>query len=355
MNPSFWRDKRVLVTGHTGFKGSWLCLWLQLAGARVYGYSLPPPTRNNLFEAARVGAGMDDRQGDVRDVAALVAACEAAAPEIVFHLAAQALVRRSYEDPLETLSTNVLGTANVLEAVRRTGHARAVVVVTSDKCYENREWHWSYREKSALGGRDPYSTSKACAELVAKTFRESFFSGMTDGQRVLVATARAGNVIGGGDWAHDRIVPDAIRALTSGGQLALRFPGSTRPWQHVLEPLSGYVELAERLASGDASCAEAWNFAPSDDEARPVGWLVERLYAEWGSALDWVPQEGQQPHESTYLKLDASKARARLGWRPRLGIDETVQWVVDWYRRDAAGEDPRALTEQQIRRYQELG
>ena len=355
MSSSFWSRRRVFLTGHTGFKGSWLSLWLLGLGARVTGYALPPPTRPNLFEPARIAERITSVEGDVRDAAALEAAMRQAEPDVVFHLAAQPIVRRSYRDPLETFSTNVLGTANLLEAARKVGSARAVVVVTSDKCYENREWWWSYREKSALGGRDPYSASKACAELVARSFRKSYFEQLPPESRISSATVRAGNVIGGGDWAEDRLVPDTIRSLTGGAELALRFPAAIRPWQHVLEPLSGYLLVGRRLFEDGQPYAESWNFAPSEDDAKPVGWVVDRVHQAWGVAPRWVADASPKPHEAIYLKLDSSKARARLGWRPRLRIEQTLDWVVEWYRRAEAGESALALCEEQIARYESLG
>ena len=325
-----------------------------MMGATVTGYAQQPPTKPNLFTAARLGRGMRDIEGDVRDPAALEAAVMEARPEVIVHLAAQTIVRTSYEAPAETFSTNVLGTVNLLEAARRVGCARSIVIVTSDKCYENREWWWSYREKSALGGRDPYSASKACAELVAKSYRESYFDEQPESERIAMATVRAGNVIGGGDWARDRLVPDTIRHLTGGTPLRLRFPKAIRPWQFVLEPLSGYLKVAERLHEEGSAFAEAWNFAPSEEEAQPVGWVVERLHEAWGVPTSWLPPEGRLPHEAIYLKLDASKARARLAWRPRLPLAKTLVWVADWYRRVHEGADAREVTEEQIRNYEAL-
>lgn len=356
MDPSFWNGKRVFVTGHTGFKGAWLCLLLSLFGARVYGYARQPHTQPNLYLAARVGAGLrSSSRGDVRDLGELSDALKEANPDVVFHLAAQAIVRDSYADPTDTFSTNVMGTANLLEAVRKHPSARSVVIVTSDKCYENREWWWSYREKSALGGRDPYSASKACAELVTAAFRRSYFGEGRGPNPVAVASVRAGNVIGGGDWSRDRLVPDTIKALIEEKPVELRFPNAIRPWQHVLEPLSGYVMLAQKLFGEEGEdFAEGWNFAPPEEDAKPVGWLVDSLQRAWGVTRHWEPQGGPKPHEHIYLKLDASKARAKLGWQPRLRIENTVQWVVSWYRDAHRGADPGKLCLDSIERYQRL-
>ncbi len=350
-DPSFWRGKRVFLTGHTGFKGPWLSLWLGLLGADVRGYALEPPTDPSLFELVRAGEVVDSVLGDVRDPVALRRALVGYRPDVVLHLAAQSLVRRSYDDPLETISTNVLGAAHLLDAVRAVPTVQAVVVVTSDKCYENREWLWAYREDETLGGHDPYSASKACAEIVARSFRLSFLERRAG---VPVATARAGNVIGGGDWSEDRLVPDVVRALLRDERPEIRAPSATRPWQHVLEPISGYLALAEHLAAGDPEAAGAWNFGPPDDDAKPVGWIVETVERLWGGPSGWEPQPGEHPHESTFLKLDASKAKARLGWRPRLRVDEALAWVVEWYLGYRDGADLRALTEAQIARYASL-
>jgi CDP-glucose 4,6-dehydratase len=351
--PSFWRGRRVLVTGHTGFKGGWLCLWLQRLGADVLGLALAPPTSPSIFETARVAEGMSSREDDVRDLPAVEAALAEHQPEVVVHLAAQSLVRPSYRDPLETLTTNVIGVATLLEAVRRHPCPRAVVMITSDKCYENREWHWGYREDDALGGRDPYSISKACAELVVRSLRESFFRS-DDGAGVPVATARAGNVIGGGDWSDERLVPDIVRALLAGHAPELRSPRATRPWQHVLEPLSGYLSLVEHLWEHGQPYAQPWNFGPSDDDAMPVSWICERLCDLWGGGAGWTLQAGEHPFESTALKLDASKAHEELGWRPRLEVEEALRWVVEWFHGYRDGADLRRLTEEQIARYEGL-
>lgn len=345
--PSFWQGKRVLITGHTGFKGSWLALWLKILGAEVAGYALAPPTNPNLFDAARVVDGMASIIADIRDQERLNSVVAQYRPEIVFHLAAQALVRPSYEDPVGTYAANVMGTVNLLEAVRRNGCVRAVVSVTSDKCYENREWLWPYRENDPLGGHDPYSSSKACAELVTAAYRNSFFA-----QGPALASARAGNVIGGGDWARDRLVPDIMRAFLAGQPVVVRNSGAIRPWQHVLEPLNGYLLLAERLWQEGQAFAEAWNFGPLAEDARPVSWIVEQLSAGWGEGAGWDHDRTVQPHEAGTLKLDSSKARARLGWRPKLALAGALDWVAAWYKAHGQGQDMRRVTELQIAEYQ---
>lgn len=345
----FWSGRRVFVTGHTGFKGAWLCLWLRRLGADVAGYALDPPTDPNLFTLAGVAEGMVDQRGDVRDLLALTAAVAQHRPEIVLHLAAQSLVRRSYDDPVGTYATNVMGTVNLLEAIRRVETVRAVVVVTTDKCYANREWVWGYREIDALGGHDPYSNSKACAEQAAAAYRDSFFplkAYATHG--VALASARAGNVIGGGDWALDRLVPDAMRAFSAGQLLEVRNPGAIRPWQHVLDPLAGYLLLAQRLVEQGPAFAQAWNFGPSLDGEQTVRTLIERLIALWGPGAAWRVDGREQPHEATYLKLDCSQARARLAWRPAIPFDQALRLTVDWYRSQVDGGDQRAVTLRQI-------
>ncbi len=348
VRPEFWRERRVFVTGHTGFKGAWLCAWLQMLGAQVTGYALPAATNPNLYLAARVGRGMRSVEGDVRDLGRLSQALEEARPEVVLHLAAQPIVRQSYADPVGTLSTNIMGAVHLLEAVRQYGETKAVVMVTSDKCYENRDWYWSYREKSALGGRDPYSVSKACAELITRAYRKSYFEA---GEKTFVASARAGNVIGGGDWAADRLVPDTVRALAEGKAVELRYPNAIRPWQHVLDALAGYLILAERLHADGEPYADGWNFAPREDDARTVGWIAERLQNAWGVTPQWRPQEGPRPHEHIFLKLDSSKARALLAWEPKLPVESAIDWVVDWYRAFYDDADASELVEQQLARY----
>jgi CDP-glucose 4,6-dehydratase len=353
LSAAFWRGRRVFLTGHTGFKGSWLSLWLQHLGADLTGYALAPATRPSLFEAAGVARGMRSVIGDIRDGVRLRDAMSEARPEVVIHMAAQALVRASYADPLETYSVNVMGTAHVLEAVRGCPDVRAVVSVTTDKCYDNREWHWGYRETDPLGGYDPYSSSKAGAELVTAAYRSSFFDpAAPSGHRAAVATARAGNVIGGGDWSRDRLIPDILAALQQERPVVVRNPDAIRPWQHVLEPLAGYLLLAEALAGdGGRAFAEAWNFGPADDDARPVRWIVEQMIARHGTGR-WEQDARPQPHEATYLKLDCSKARARLGWRPRWDLSAALAAIVDWHRVHAEGADVRAATLGQIARFE---
>jgi CDP-glucose 4,6-dehydratase len=351
--PSFWQGKRVLITGHTGFKGGWLAVWLRRLGADVAGYALPPEGEPNLFTAARVGEGIAHVEADLRDVERLGRAFAEHRPEVVFHLAAQSLVRRGYRDPVGTFDVNVLGTVRLLEAVRERPEVRSVVVVTSDKCYDNREWEWPYRESDALGGRDPYAASKACAELVTAAYRASFLPGGGE-RRVAVASARSGNVIGGGDWAEDRLVPDLLAALSTGRPARIRSPEAVRPWQHVLEPLSGYLLLAERLWQDGAEFAGAWNFGPDERDARPVAWLADRLCAAWGGGAGWERDPEPGPREAHLLRLDAARARACLGWEARLRLAEALEWVVEWHRAHAAGGDVRAVTEEQLDRYEAL-
>ncbi len=347
LNPEFWHKKRVFLTGHTGFKGSWLALWLQSMGAEVHGFALSPPTTPALFNEARVGAGMRSSIGDIRDYSAVFAAMRESLPEIVIHMAAQPLVRFSYEQPIDTFATNVMGTVHVLEAARQCDSVKALVNVTTDKCYENREWVWGYREDEPMGGRDPYSSSKGCAELVSAAYRKSFLADAG----IAMATARAGNVIGGGDWACDRLVPDILRALQAGEPVAIRNPHATRPWQHVLEPLSGYLLLAERLATEGQAYAEGWNFGPHDEDARAVRWIVDRLCTNWGEGASWLLQSGSHPHEANYLKLDISKARHRLQWSPRWSLDTALEKIIEWHRAWLAGQDMRKICLNQINHY----
>ena len=357
-----WHGKKVFLTGHTGFKGGWLALWLAKLGAEVRGYSLDPATEPNLFTVAGVGSGLKDVRGDIRDAAALESALHSFAPEVVFHLAAQPLVRLSYEDPILTYETNVIGTARVLDAIRRTPSVRAAVVITTDKCYENKEWIWGYRESDPLGGYDPYSSSKACAELVAAAYRQSYFPvaklGQTSGHSTALATARAGNVIGGGDWSADRLISDLVRGFLSGEPVRIRRPQAIRPWQHVLEPLHGYIRLAEQLLAHDrdeaARYATAYNFGPSDDDARPVGWIAEKMAGFWGERAQWVRYPDPGVHEAGTLKLDTSRARSDLGWTPRLRLETALEWIVQWTRAWQAGADMHAFTLTQIAAYESL-
>jgi CDP-glucose 4,6-dehydratase len=351
-NAEFWRGRRVFLTGHTGFKGGWLSLWLKQLGAELTGYALEPSTNPSLFLKANVADGMHSIIGDVRDHEKLELSIQMALPEIVFHLAAQPLVRASYLDPIGTYQTNVMGTIHLLEAVRKTPSVRAVVIVTTDKCYENREWIWPYRETDPLGGYDPYSSSKACAELVTSSWRNSFFSPEAYGEHgVAVASARAGNVIGGGDWADDRLIADVVRAFSANRTLAIRNPSATRPWQHVLEPLRGYLALAEHLIDGGARYASAWNFGPQYSDARPVEWIVRYLSAKWGNGVSWELDAKQHVHEAQMLKLDWSKAQAELGWEPALRLTDALDYTLAWYRQEAAGADAAALCADQIANY----
>jgi CDP-glucose 4,6-dehydratase len=348
VDPGFWAGKRVFMTGHTGFKGSWLSLWLQKMGAELTGFALAPPTTPSLFEVARVADGMTSIIGDIRDREALEQALIAANPEIVIHMAAQPLVRASYDDPVGTYATNVMGTVHLLEAVRHAPGVRAACIVTTDKCYENREWPWGYREDEAMGGYDPYSNSKGCAELVTSAYRRSFFG---DAGRTAIASGRAGNVIGGGDWAADRLIPDILRAVEQGAPVLIRNPLAIRPWQHVLEPLSGYLVLCQALWHDPAAAAQAWNFGPRDDDARPVQWIVERLCESWGDGAGWTRDDSVQPHEAHYLKLDISKARAGLHWQPRWSLAEALERIVAWHRAWLAGADMHDYCNAELERF----
>ncbi len=355
MHPEFWNGKKVMVTGHTGFKGSWLSLWLQQLGAYVIGYSLPPPTCPNLFNIAQVenSDAMISVTGDVRDLDHLKSFVAEQEPEIVIHLAGQSLVRYSYENPIETYSTNVMGTVNILEAVRHSEDVRVVLVATSDKCYRNREWVWGYREHEPMGGYDPYSSSKSCAELVTEAYRESYWSKAENLRRpIAVASVRAGNVVGGGDWSRDRLVPDVLNAFMAYRPARIRHPTAVRSWQHVLEPLSGYLTLAEQLWEDGAMFAEAWNFGPDENDAKPVSWIVDNLATLWGASACWEVDMRSHTHEAGYLKLDSSKARTRLGWSPKLPLAVALEWIIEWYRCYQKEGDLRSITLTQILKYQ---
>jgi CDP-glucose 4,6-dehydratase len=349
VDPAFWSGKRVFLTGHTGFKGSWLALWLHRMNAVVKGFALPPDTDPALFHVARIAELVDSEFGDIRDLDRARDSMQAFSPDIVIHMAAQPLVRLSYRDPVGTYATNVMGTVHVLEAARGVPSLRAIVSVTTDKCYENKEWPWGYRENEPMGGRDPYSNSKGCAELVSAAYRASFFE--TEGAAAL-ATARAGNVIGGGDWAEDRLVPDILRAFETGRPVPIRNPLATRPWQHVLEPLSGYLTLAQALWSGGGAYAEGWNFGPRDEDAQPVQWIVEQMVERWGDGARWERDTGFHPHEARYLKLDISKAREQLRWSPRWPLELTLARIVDWHKAWIAGADMREQCLREIADFQ---
>jgi CDP-glucose 4,6-dehydratase len=346
-NPDFWRGKRVLMTGHTGFKGSWLSLWLQSMGGTLRGIALEPPTEPALFAVARVAEGMEHHIVDIRELAAVKAQMDEFQPEIVIHMAAQPLVRLSYKEPVETYATNVMGTVHVLEAARHAGSVKAIVNITTDKCYENREWVWGYREDEPMGGHDPYSNSKGCAELVSSAYRKSFLQDAG----IAMATVRAGNVIGGGDWALDRLVPDILRALEKRETVQIRNPHAIRPWQHVLEPLSGYLLLAESLYMHGQIDAEGWNFGPRDEDARPVQWIVEHLCENWGGGASWTLQPGDHPHEANFLKLDISKARQRLQWAPRWSLEIALKHITEWHQAWHNGQDMRTVCVAQINQY----
>jgi CDP-glucose 4,6-dehydratase len=347
-NPLFWREKRVLLTGHTGFKGCWLSIWLHSLGAQVHGLSLEPLTEPNLFTEARVGLCLASHSiGDIRNLDTVQQVMKAVSPDIVIHMAAQPLVRFSYAEPVETYATNVMGTVHVLEAARQIENLKAIVVVTTDKCYDNKEWAWGYREDEPMGGHDPYSNSKGCAELVASAYRDSFFKA----QGKAVATARAGNVIGGGDWAVDRLLPDILRAFEKNQSVVIRNPQATRPWQHVLEPLSGYLTLAERLYVDGQTYAEAWNFGPKDEDSRPVQWIVEHLAQAWGQGATWQQDGSVQPHEANFLKLEISKAKSRLNWQPRWSLATAIQHINNWHQAWLSHGDMHQLCLDQINQY----
>ncbi len=352
INPNFWQGKNVLLTGHTGFKGSWLSLWLHLLGARVTGFSLEPPTHPSLFQEAKVGKILlNDFRGDIRDLNVFSKIIQQVNPEIVIHMAAQSLVRNSYADPVQTYATNVMGTVHLFEAIRKTPSVKVILNITSDKCYENNKSVRGHHEGSPLGGRDPYSSSKGCAELISSSYRHSYLQDAD----IAMATARAGNVVGGGDWASDRIVPDAIRAFISEEPLLVRNPNAVRPWQHVLEPLAGYLQLCEQLAVDSTQFAEAWNFGASDGDAQTVSQLVNFIAQSWGERAKWQHDEAlHQPYEESYLKLDCSKARDKLGWKPRWSLQKAIEQSTAWYKAWYQGEDTFKLSLSQIETYQQV-
>jgi len=350
---NIYKGKKVFLTGHTGFKGSWLCLLLNHLGAKVYGYALQPPTQPSLYEIAKIDELVTSYIADVRDYQTLLKTLSEVQPDIVIHLAAQPLVRDSYKNPVDTYAINVMGTVHLLEAIRHTPSVRAVINVTTDKCYENKEWLWGYRENEPMGGYDPYSNSKGCSELLTASFRNSFFNPKEYGKthQVALASARAGNVIGGGDWAEDRLIPDFIRAIQHREKVVIRSPHAIRPWQHVLEPLSGYLLLASKLFTANCEYAEGWNFGPDDSDAKPVEWIINTICNLWGESASYVLDKNPQPHEATYLKLDCSKAKTRLGWAPKWNIETTLSKIVDWTKACYRGENMRSVCESQIEQY----
>ncbi len=350
IDSTFWTGKRVFLTGHTGFKGAWLALWLQRLGADVTGYALAPPSEPNLFTLSQVAQAVRSLTGDIRDLRPLQSAMTAQRPDIVIHMAAQSLVRASYADPIGTYSTNVMGTVNVLEAARAADGVKAIVVVTSDKCYDNKEQAAGYREQDPMGGSDPYSSSKGCTELVTMAYRRSFLAS----QRVAVASARAGNVIGGGDWAADRLIPDVVNPLMQNKPVIIRNPHSIRPWQHVLDPLAGYLLLAEKLCGDADKFADAWNFGPNEEDAKPVSWVVDTVTRLWGQGANWTTDDRTHPHEARYLKLNSGKARQSLQWAPKLAVTTALEWTVEWYKAYQNGANMRDTTLAQLERYQRL-
>jgi len=352
INQVFWKGKKVLITGHTGFKGAWLSLWLQDLGAKVIGISLDSPTTPSLYEQANVAKGMISLRQDIRDGEAIKKLFQQHKPEIVFHLAAQPLVRYSYREPVETYETNVMGTLHILEGIRSIDSVRSAVMITTDKCYQNKEWVWGYRETDALGGHDPYSSSKGAAELLISSYRNSYFpQDKYSEHKTAIASARAGNVIGGGDWAEERLIPDIIKAFKNNEKVIIRNPKSTRPWQHVLEPLSGYLKLAEQLEKNGDQYAEAWNFGPAEIDARPVQWIVEKMAKLWGENANWINDKSEHPHEANYLKLDCSKAHMKLNWYPRWDLSETLLRIVEWHKLKDAHNNYRKLCLTQINDY----
>ncbi len=345
---SFWQGKRVFITGHTGFKGAWLSLWLNQLGAITKGFSLEPPTSPSLFRVLNIAGIIESEMGDICDSQAIANSLREFNPDVLIHMAAQSLVRRSYADPVGTYSTNVMGTVHVLEGARGCPNLRAIVNVTTDKCYENREWEWGYRENEPMGGHDPYSNSKGCAELVTSAYRKSFFC---TPQAPALASARAGNVIGGGDWAEDRLIPDILRAFSTNDAVVVRNPQATRPWQHVLEPLSGYLVLAQALYQSGHAFAEGWNFGPREQDARPVEWILNNMVSHWGAGAAWKLDDNPQPHEANYLKLDISKAQSRLSWSPTWNLELTLEKIVAWHRAWLAGEDMYSCSIAEINHY----
>jgi CDP-glucose 4,6-dehydratase len=353
IDPKFWLGKKVFLTGHTGFKGSWLSLWLHTMGAQVTGYALNPPTNPSLFELCKIDKLINSIIADIRDEDTLTKAILETSPEVVIHMAAQPLVRESYINPVETYAINVMGTLNLFEAVRKCNSVKAVINVTTDKCYENKEWPWGYRENEPMGGYDPYSNSKACSELITSSYRNSFLNPKDFKEHgVALASARAGNVIGGGDWAADRLIPDCLSSLLAEKEIVIRNPYAIRPWQHVLEPLSGYLLLAQKLVENGPRYAEGWNFGPNDDDAQPVEWIVQNICSKWESNRSYIIDKGEHPHEASYLKLDCSKAKLKLGWYPRWNLDQAIDKIIDWTLAYKNRNDLLSVCINQIKEYQ---
>ena len=349
VNPTFWKGKKVFITGHTGFKGSWLSLWLQDMGAVVKGYALEPNTNPNLFTAAKVAQYMESEIGDITDLNSITESMQSFNPEVLIHMAAQPLVRLSYQQPVLTYATNVMGTVNVLEAARKCPQLKAIVSITTDKCYENKEWAWGYRENEPMGGHDPYSSSKGCAELVTAAYRKSFFN---DNNSVYLASARAGNVIGGGDWSNDRLIPDILKAFEKNEPVIVRNPLATRPWQHVLEPLAGYLVLAQHLFEYGSDFAEGWNFGPKDEDCKPVSWILEKMVSHWGKGASWLLDKNNNPHEAGYLKLDCSKAATQLNWYPKWNLEDTLESIINWHQHYISGKNIKEQCLLEIVKYQ---
>lgn len=349
VNPSFWKGKKVFITGHTGFKGSWLSLWLQEMGAVVKGFALEPNTNPNIFTQANVAQNMESEIGDITDLNHITESMKSFNPEVLIHMAAQPLVRLSYQEPILTYATNVMGTVNVLEAARKCTHLKAIVSVTTDKCYENKEWAWGYRENEPMGGHDPYSSSKGCAELVTAAYRNSFFN---DNNSPCVASARAGNVIGGGDWSNDRLIPDILKAFEKNEPVIVRNPMATRPWQHVLEPLSGYLVLAQHLYEDGRHFREGWNFGPKDEDCKPVSWILDKMVTNWGKGVSWELDNNNNPHEAGYLKLDCSKAAIQLNWYPKWNLEYTLESIINWHQNYLSGKNIKEQCLLEIVKYQ---
>lgn len=349
VNATFWKGKKVFITGHTGFKGSWTSLWLQDMGAIVKGYALAPNTNPNLFTTAKVAEKMESQIGDITALESISKAMKSFNPDVLIHMAAQPLVRLSYKEPVQTYATNVMGTVNVLEAARGCSNLKAIVSVTTDKCYENKEWAWGYRENEPMGGHDPYSSSKGCAELVTAAYRSSFFNSPDVAS---LASARAGNVIGGGDWADDRLIPDILKAFEKNEPVIIRNPLATRPWQHVLEPISGYLVLAQNLYQEGNTFAEAWNFGPKDEDCQPVSWILDKMVAKWGKGASWVLDQNNNPHEAGYLKLDCSKAAMQLNWYPKWNLEYTLESIINWHQQYISGKNIQEQCLLEIAKYQ---